>query len=251
MTWAWIHREAETITVCPIAILFDWRENLIDRLSAISRYLENAPDDLERAANAAGFHRHPVDMDFTRQLQNWGEREYTEDDINRMTKATQQYLKIPTEREAMRALVKHCYPVPCNHAFPILMWLHSMPTDDAQRIARSSIDDLDGEYPFMLAFIIMLNAKGAVDNTKEDLSRLNTTRTRRGRRPLREFMVTTLHLDKTSRNVGKARGLSQEAIRRHLVRGHFKTRKTGIYWWSPFLRGHGDTVMRERYAVRG
>lgn len=27
-----------------------------------------------------------------------------------------------------------------------------------------------------------------------------------------------------------------ENIRRHMVRGHFKQRSSGIYWWNPFLR---------------
>jgi len=38
-------------------------------------------------------------------------------------------------------------------------------------------------------------------------------------------------------------------MRMHLVRGHFKTRSTGIFWWSPFVRGHGDAVERRHYEV--
>ena len=30
--------------------------------------------------------------------------------------------------------------------------------------------------------------------------------------------------------------LSREEAGWHSVRGHFKIRKTGVYWWSPFYR---------------
>lgn len=48
-----------------------------------------------------------------------------------------------------------------------------------------------------------------------------------------------------------ASGISREAARQHLVRGHFKIRRTGVYWWSPFLRGDGTrgTVKRVEYEV--
>jgi hypothetical protein len=29
----------------------------------------------------------------------------------------------------------------------------------------------------------------------------------------------------------------ESMMRRHLVRGHFKVRKSGVSWWRPFLRG--------------
>jgi hypothetical protein len=29
----------------------------------------------------------------------------------------------------------------------------------------------------------------------------------------------------------------ESMMRRHLVRGHFKVGKSGVYWWRPFLRG--------------
>lgn len=38
-------------------------------------------------------------------------------------------------------------------------------------------------------------------------------------------------------------------IAAHYVRGHFKQRKSGIYWWSSFVRGKGEPVKREAYEV--
>jgi len=36
----------------------------------------------------------------------------------------------------------------------------------------------------------------------------------------------------------------------HYVRGHFKQRKSGVYWWSPFVRGSGEPRKRAAYAVK-
>ena len=36
----------------------------------------------------------------------------------------------------------------------------------------------------------------------------------------------------------------------HYVRGHFKQRHTGVYWWSPFIRGNGELRKRDAYIVK-
>lgn len=45
---------------------------------------------------------------------------------------------------------------------------------------------------------------------------------------------------------------SQRAdVEAHLVRGHFKRRKSGVYWWSPFIRGTGEVRHRKAYVMEG
>lgn len=40
--------------------------------------------------------------------------------------------------------------------------------------------------------------------------------------------------------------------REHMVRGHFKQRKTGLYWWNSFVRGQHDLgTIRKSYMVEG
>lgn len=127
------------------------------------------------------------------------------------------------------------------------------PYFDGQKVMHERLEGtvrcLSSLLPFVTAFIVMLNAKGAVATQKDDLSRLNRRRIAAKKPPLREFVVTRLNLSKGRAERGAAMGLSREASRRHLVRGHFKVRKSGIYWWSPFVRGIGGVVPRERYAV--
>jgi hypothetical protein len=36
----------------------------------------------------------------------------------------------------------------------------------------------------------------------------------------------------------------------HYVRGHFKARKSGVYWWNSFIRGSGTPRTRKAYVVK-
>ena len=36
----------------------------------------------------------------------------------------------------------------------------------------------------------------------------------------------------------------------HYVRGHFKSRKSGLYWWNSFIRGSGTPRKRRAYIVK-
>ena len=40
-------------------------------------------------------------------------------------------------------------------------------------------------------------------------------------------------------------------VEAHLVRGHFKRRRNGVYWWSPFIRGTGELRHRKAYIIEG
>jgi hypothetical protein len=40
-------------------------------------------------------------------------------------------------------------------------------------------------------------------------------------------------------------------VEAHMVRGHFKKRKHGVYWWSPFIRGTGELKQRKGYIMKG
>ena len=46
--------------------------------------------------------------------------------------------------------------------------------------------------------------------------------------------------------------MSDYEVRQHLVRGHFKLRNGGVYWWRPHLRGNPllGQVKHTAYEVR-
>ena len=61
---------------------------------------------------------------------------------------------------------------------------------------------------------------------------------------------TLLHLSEIE-NVASDGSISKQAdIAAHYVRGHFKQRKSGVYWWSSFVRGTGELRKRSAYVVK-
>ena len=43
---------------------------------------------------------------------------------------------------------------------------------------------------------------------------------------------------------------ARHEVAAHYVRGHFKQRKRGVYWWNPFVRGTGEPRIRTSYEVK-
>jgi hypothetical protein len=156
----------------------------------------------------------------------------------------------PAERQAVEALQQRGFMVPDRLVHCAGWWRVSSPSRVEQVCMMGVMDHLKHQ---LIAAICLLNSRNAVVSEREDLSQLNRARGRKGRPPLREFIITSLYVPRVVGNRGAAHGMDQAAVRRHLVRGHFKVRKTGIYWWSPFLRGRADEkiIRRRQYSVRG
>jgi hypothetical protein len=124
---------------------------------------------------------------------------------------------------------------------------------DASRIIQTQLKDWSGELDFIHAAMICLNSRNLMKREpEEDLSRLNKARRRLGRTPLLSFSTVKVSLSASAtRRVGAQH--NSTCLRAHLVRGHFKMRKSGVFWWSPFLRGDADAgfVVRSGYEVQG
>jgi hypothetical protein len=90
----------------------------------------------------------------------------------------------------------------------------------------------------LIPALILLNARNAV--TIEDVpapEKLNKKRAKEGKAPLLGHRIVRLRLDgaRAKSSIAKNGG-GESNIRGTLVRGHFKIRKTGIFWWSPHPR---------------
>jgi hypothetical protein len=106
----------------------------------------------------------------------------------------------------------------------------------------------DMEFPLAhLAydFVIRLNSPRITHfNPPEDLSRINKKRIRSGKAPL--CVYQTVDLAKEIKLYLKDIDAAHvEGVRFHWRRGHFKVRKTGIFWWNPHSAGskkYGEVV---------
>lgn len=110
----------------------------------------------------------------------------------------------------------------------------------AASLLGACIGDWGGEPWFWMSVLALLNARnGATVQAGEDRSKLNRARAKAGKRPLGDFHVLTVRLNKAERAAQRA-GHEHPGMRAHMVRGHFKMRATGMYWWRPFVRGDFD-----------
>lgn len=101
-----------------------------------------------------------------------------------------------------------------------------------------SVTDWSGESVYVLAVLALLNTRNASVREQVSMSKINKKRAASGRYELQEYHVLKIHPRVKARMVqaGGGRGGSME-LAHHIVRGHWKVRRTGVFWWHPFWRG--------------
>jgi hypothetical protein len=102
-----------------------------------------------------------------------------------------------------------------------------------------------------MSSLMLLNSRNSVEIAEPDISRLNRARGKSGKRPFFSYRTVDLSFSKTQKNRAEASGLTAAEKRLHLVRGHFKVRSTGVFWWMPHWRGDLTTGFADKqYEVR-
>jgi hypothetical protein len=119
--------------------------------------------------------------------------------------------------------------------------------------AKTMIREGVVELPLMLfACSVLLNCKTGVSKTvvpaKKPPSGVKFGAKKRSAHSHGSY--TMLHLSEIE-NVAADGSVSKHTdISAHYVRGHFKQRKSGVYWWSSFVRGTGELRKRKAYVVK-
>lgn len=117
---------------------------------------------------------------------------------------------------------------------------------------EAALDDVRDEIGPLMSMLILMNSKNCVDVAKGVIApKLNKARIKSGKPSFLDHSTVHIKLGKTNSNIAAAHGMSREEARRHLVRGHFKIRKYGVYWWTPHLRGNSlrGHVSHDAYIV--
>jgi hypothetical protein len=137
------------------------------------------------------------------------------------------------------AMLRHTNPCMADYDMPLPTGIprHRW-REFYESMATLARADWAGEPSYLLAVIGLLNARNATETVAPDLSRLNKARAKRGVLPLYEHKVLHIARRQVKRVYaeGERRG-DHAPMREHFCRGHFKTRKTGIFFWHPHLRG--------------
>jgi hypothetical protein len=114
------------------------------------------------------------------------------------------------------------------------------------QLARS---DWAGETAYLLAVIGLMNTRNLADAVPADLTKLNKSRVRRGRPAFFEHHTLKIRVRYKNRPIANG-GTHHESPRGHYVTGHWKVRKSGIYFWKPFARGDfGKGKVTKEYIV--
>jgi hypothetical protein len=210
MSWAWEQRNTG-VYVCGMSAIFDW-----------SKEPTFNPDLDDDAINTV-----------MRSNRDWSK-----------------HIDDPAQREAVRGLLRHEDITMSPHTARLLEIMTRRNPVATVEMIQSWGHDITGEAPYVTALIMMLNSRNAVELLPNDLSKLNKARKKRGKPPLLSSVTTRLQISARHAREQRAGTISREAARAHMVRGHFKIRKSGIYWWSPFKRGDPThPVPRKEYVV--
>jgi hypothetical protein len=258
MTVAWLHKYDEggrdviehAVNISPIGIYFDWREDGDVReivRSAHRTIIEAIPD--EGARSIVDAYRQVIES----KWMHWADST-TIQHLFTGSRSWDKFVGNPREIEAMKVLDRHAMPGISPHGTGLIAFILSRTKPNEIRDFVTKWEaDVQGEGAWVQCFLAMLNSKNpCLEHELVDMTRLNKSRRKLGRAEFLPYSRTRLAMSRSQARIAAARGSDRETARAHLVRGHFKIRRTGVFWWSPFLRGDtskGELKRQEYDAV--
>lgn len=126
--------------------------------------------------------------------------------------------------------------------------------DQIRKFAEIASKQITGLEPLVRAALLLLNSRNLIASEHRPASTaLNKARGAKGQTPLHDYTHIRINLSRAIAGRSGEAANPRNPTRLHLVRGHFKVRATGIYWWSPFARGDVEQgrVIRQRREVSG
>jgi hypothetical protein len=253
MTEAWVHAHYDNLPAAvnftPVAIYFDWRPDgdVRDVIRTVHRLIiEQCQRGTTRELAALyieGMEKRWLNISTPEAVSHF----FTGFD------AWKGFANDPKEVEAIRRMDHHMMAGVSPHGVDFVGWVLSKASRAEIRSLMSAWEaDIQGEGTWVECFLAMLNSRNpVVEHEPVDMTKLNRARRRSGKPEFLTYSTTRLTLSRSQGRIADAHGITREAARAHLVRGHFKIRRTGVYWWSPFLRGvaKDGEVERQAYEV--
>lgn len=96
-------------------------------------------------------------------------------------------------------------------------------------------------HNLILPGLILINCRNAHTTEVVPSAKLNKSRLAKGKEPLQAYETLTMHLSAAARRRQASGGGTAVAREGRLVIGHFKVRKTGVWWWNEHFRfGYGE-----------
>ena len=119
-----------------------------------------------------------------------------------------------------------------------------------ETVIRESVCELP---TLLFACTLLLNCKSGIGKTRIDAKTppFNSGYGAKKRKQMSSSAYTLLYLEEVETVTSEGTVNRRSDISAHYVRGHFKQRDSGIYWWNSFVRGNGVPKQRTAYIVNG
>lgn len=116
---------------------------------------------------------------------------------------------------------------------------------------QMQVNDISEEILNSIKALACVNAKNVKFVNVEMPEKLNKKRIKHGKTPYFEYKILDIFLGEKVLSVrpqdrAKIANQLKASAKLHSVRGHFKVRSTGIFWWSSFIRGKSEKGMVDK-----
>lgn len=116
--------------------------------------------------------------------------------------------------------------------------LYAADPNIVKQLNEYAIEDWGGELRYMVGVLGLLNTRNVAESTTVDNDQMNAKRARHGKRPLFSHSILKVRPSIfTGGSEAQGKGGHRD-LRMHFVRGHFKHRMSGLFWWSMHARGN-------------
>jgi hypothetical protein len=164
------------------------------------------------------------------------------------------YLRDPKEFEAVVALESRITQFIPPFMKPLWLAMAERNPNAVKQLDDMARFDLRSEWRFTLALLVTLNSRNVIDyGPVETYAKLNKARAKSGKPSLLSHREIRLSLSNSMRRRTQiTTGAGRDTLQEHVVMGHFKVRKSGVFWWSPHYRGtNGKSHDARTYVVTG
>jgi hypothetical protein len=263
MTFCWLHKLKpervgqdlySPVNIAPLGTLFNWDEGGHVFDDGMAEYRRRHPTERD-VTSPAGVLELILLKKYTKGMSDEEAKRWMEQSVY---KGWSKFAGMESERKALLQLGRHAMMFVSPSARGFFKWCADQAMRSEQNlynflnqvVGASWEPDIEGEAPFAETVIAMMNSRNAIEHRPVDLTGLNRARAKKRRPLFLPYRTTHLRLSQAQTRAFRAGLLSREDAGRHRVRGHFKIRRTGVYWWSPFFRGDpAKPIARQEYTV--
>jgi len=116
-------------------------------------------------------------------------------------------------------------------------------------VARMAEED-QGDFSILNIILLLLNCKNIETENNHPPLILNKSRRKKGKQELFTYKTLKLRLPKSLEGKSDLNIIGNHN-RIHFCMGHFKHRKTGVFWWQPHVRGQNkDGIVVKDYEIK-